>query len=257
MSPSSILRLPAVFPCDESPLFLSSGWLLPDGWRSRAKTRRPNADGTDRTASGSRHSAGLRTGQSPGARGTPPTSPFPPGVPFPVPAGPFPPGFPPPGFPPPVVIIPSNTSVMPRVENLDQAIELLKSGDASYKNAYPPLSKLREWPVDAKRRNEVAGLLDPFLTAENATVRHYAQEAAKGWGTPKNVPTLLKLLDWQDSTDRSNGIRAPAAIGGKEAAQAIASKLDEKSTHVEARRALARHGSGLRGVRLALYSRRQ
>jgi HEAT repeat protein len=128
------------------------------------------------------------------------------------------------------------------VETLEQAIEMLKSGDASYSNAYPPLSKLRQWPVDSKRRNEVASLLDPLLTAENSTVRRAAQNAIQAWGTRANIPTLLKLLEWQEYGERVAGLEGLAAIGGKEAAEAIAEKMLDKEIRLPAKRALEKMG---------------
>jgi len=171
-------------------------------------------------------------GVPPGTPGVPPTGPYP--------APPFPPFGP---FPPPVVIVrESSSGPASRIETLDQAIEALKSGDTSYSKAFPPLVKLKQWPVDAKRRGEVAGLLNPLLTTDQLSVRRAAQDAVKAWGTPQNVPTLLKLLEWQDWGDRTAAIEGLATIGGKEAAQAVTAKLSDKDLRSKAKTALEEMG---------------
>lgn len=232
---------------------ISSLWLLPAlimGLASVAGAQTPPGASAPPTAPGAPPTVPGSPPTAPGAPPTGPGTPLPPGAtPFPRP--PFPPGvpIPPPGFPipPTVIVVPAANNSTPappkqRIETLDQAIEALKTGDASYAKAYQPLSKLKQWPVDAKRRNEVAGLLDPLLTTNESTVRRAAQDAVKAWGTPRNVPTLLKLLEWQDWGDQTSALEGLAAIGGKEAAQAIAAKLPDKELRLRAKDALETMG---------------
>lgn len=129
-------------------------------------------------------------------------------------------------------------------ESLEDIIAALKSGDTSFGNLYSRLHKLKKLPVDAKRRDEVAALLDPLLTLDNLSVRRQAQDAIVGWGTQKNEPTLLKLLEWQDGGDRHAAMEGLAALGGsKESAEAIAKLLLEGSDRSYAVRALAKMGA--------------
>jgi hypothetical protein len=126
---------------------------------------------------------------------------------------------------------------------LEQAIAALKSGDISHKNLNGPLTALNKLPVDSRRRDEVSALLDPLLTTENLTLRRGAQRAMAGWGTKKNITTLMKLLEWQAYGDRWEAMKALAAIGGsKEAAQAIAARMRDKDDRLTAKRTLEEMG---------------
>lgn len=142
--------------------------------------------------------------------------------------------------PKPATKVPAKTAE----ESLDQIIAALKSGDTSFGNLYSRLHKLQRLPVDAKRREEVAALLDPLLTLDEPSVRHTAQAAIEGWGTKKNEPTLLKLLEWQDRSDRHAAMKGLAALGGsKESAEAVAKFLLESSDRSYAQRALEEMGA--------------
>jgi hypothetical protein len=128
-------------------------------------------------------------------------------------------------------------------ESLDSIIEALKVSDLSYAQIYKPLTALRRVPVDPKRRAEVAALLDPVLAAENSTVRRAAQEAMKSWGTELNLPTLIKQLSVPDSSERAGAIAVLGAIGGKDAAKAVAARLGDKDDGSNAEQALEKIGS--------------
>ena len=113
---------------------------------------------------------------------------------------------------------------------LDEAIAALKAGDNSFKALYWPLRTIKRGPAVAKRKEEVAGLLDPILILESLSLRRAAQEAILIWGTKKNVPTLLKLLEYNDYGDKDAAIKGLGAVGGtKESAKALAGRLNESS----------------------------
>jgi len=123
-------------------------------------------------------------------------------------------------------------------------VALLKEGEPTFGRLYVPLNRLRNLPVDDSRREEVAELLDPLLTTENNSVRRSAQDAVKIWGTQKNVPTLLTLLDASDHGDRWAAMEALGKIGGsKQAAERLAELLLDSSESLRAKRALEDMGS--------------
>jgi len=122
---------------------------------------------------------------------------------------------------------------------LDEIIEVLKAGPPTFARLFSPLHRLRDIEPDPARREEVAELLDPLLTAENSSVRRSAQEAVKVWGTQKNVPTLLGLIDGRDNSDRWIAMEALGKIGGsQEAASKLASLMLDSRESPRARRAL-------------------
>jgi len=127
--------------------------------------------------------------------------------------------------------------------SIDEAIEALKAGDMSYKKLYWPMRTIKRGPVNPKRREEVATLLDPVLITENLTIRRAAQDAILVWGTKKNIPTLLKLLEYNDYGDRQAAMKALGAIGGtKESAKSLAAKLPDRDYRSTATTALKQMG---------------
>ena len=108
---------------------------------------------------------------------------------------------------------------------------------------YSPLSELSFMEPVPARREEVAALLDPLLQAKNDSVRHAALNAVKKWGTQKNVPTLLKMLELKSIGDRWSAIRALGEIGGsKEGAAAVAKLLLDQQDRLTATDALQKMG---------------
>ena len=98
--------------------------------------------------------------------------------------------------------------------------------------------------MDAKRREEVAALIDPLLLSDNTSLQHAAVDAIQGWGTKKNIPTLLKLLEYQNHSDRDRAMKSLGAIGGsKEAAQAVAARLLVSADRYDAEKSLSKMGA--------------
>ncbi|MCE9526448.1 MAG: trypsin-like peptidase domain-containing protein [Planctomycetales bacterium] len=128
-------------------------------------------------------------------------------------------------------------------KSLDDYIAAIKSTDHSFGQMYLPLSELSFMEPVPERREEVAALLNPLLDAKNESVRSSALNAVKKWGTQKNVPTLLKMLEWKSLGDRWAAMEALGNIGGsKEAAQAIAALMLDQGDMLTAAHALEKMG---------------
>src|SRR4029079_16334371 len=70
-----------------------------------------------------------------------------------------------------------------------------------------------------------------------------ALNAVKKWGTQKNVPTLVKILEWKSMGDRWAAMGALGEIGGsKEAAEAVAKLMLDKDDMRTATGALQKMG---------------
>jgi hypothetical protein len=113
--------------------------------------------------------------------------------------------------------------------SLDEAIAELKAAPNdprtvwfSGENKYTkPLRHLSQQEVDAKRREEVATLLEPLMLAKDRTNHGQVLHLVVKWGTEVNVPTLTSMLSLENSFDRDLAIRALGSIGGKNAAAAL------------------------------------
>jgi S1-C subfamily serine protease len=139
---------------------------------------------------------------------------------------------------------PSTPAVPPPVgRTLDENIAAIKSKDHSFSQMYVPLSELSFMEPVPARREEVAALLDPILQTKNDPVRNAALHAVKKWGTQKNVPTLLKILEWKSTGDRWSAMDALGSIGGsKEAAEAVAKLMLDQGDMLTAAGALQKMG---------------
>lgn len=137
--------------------------------------------------------------------------------------------------------VPVDNSPVPPA-TLDDVAATLKGQNKSPQEVYNRLRALLHLPHDSSSRTELAALLDPLLTSENALVRSKARELMQTWGTEVNVPTLIKLLSVQDRVDRHDALKALGAIGGKESAHAVAARLTDKDDRSYAKAALIKMG---------------
>ena len=140
----------------------------------------------------------------------------------------------------------SSSEVAPgnnNADKLESSIAAIKSKDHSFRQMYTPLSELSSMEPVASRREEVAALLDPLLTEKNDSVRNAAMRAVKKWGTQKNVPTLIKMLDLPSTSDRWAAMEALGSIGGsKEAAEKVATLMLDENDRLTAMRSLSAMG---------------
>jgi len=132
-----------------------------------------------------------------------------------------------------VLMLATATLAQENKSALDQIVAVLKVGPEAAKedqtentfNVAGALHKLRDLPVDPKRRDEISKLLDPLLTAKNAGIRGEAVYIIDKWGTAANVPSLIELLKYRDSLIRHKALNAIGKIGGKQAAEAVGEVL--------------------------------
>jgi HEAT repeat protein len=97
-------------------------------------------------------------------------------------------------------------------------------------------------PIEA-RREEVAGILQPWLTNSNSSLQTSALRAIGVWGTKQSVPTLLKLLESQDTSLRLHTIQALGKIPDERSAQALVELVKDPSDRSRAANALREMGA--------------
>jgi serine protease Do len=127
-------------------------------------------------------------------------------------------------------------------EELDRLLKDLQSPESDWSKQFQALSALaRMTPIEA-RRDEVAGILDPRLTDLNSSLRSSALRAIGVWGTKQNVPTLLKLLEHRDTSERWPVMRALGKIPDERAARALAERVKDSNDRLTAAQALREMG---------------
>ena len=126
---------------------------------------------------------------------------------------------------------------------LDEYLRAVRSPEKTFSNCYVPLSKISRMKPIESRRDEVSEALEPFLTSLNSSLRGTALRAVRTWGTQKNVPSLMRLLEEPDTGERRPAMKALAQIGGKEAAEKIAARVPNSTDSLTAARALKEMGA--------------
>jgi hypothetical protein len=152
---------------------------------------------------------------------------------------------PPPGFPGPTGPggLPSEPGALPgSEEELDRVLNELRSGQGNFGKCYPALLALNRMEPIERRRDEVADVLEPMLSGSDASVRRFALQAVALWGTRRNVPTLLALLDDPDTGLRRLAMEALAKIEPAKAAEAIAQRVPDTRDGITATHVLERMG---------------
>jgi hypothetical protein len=152
---------------------------------------------------------------------------------------------PPPGFPGPMRPggLPSEPGALPGSEGeLDRVLNELRSAEGNFGKCYPALLALNRIEPIERRRDEVADVLEPMLTGSDASVRRFALQAVALWGTKRNVPTLLELLDDPDTGLRRLAMEALAKIEPRRAAEAIAQRVPDTRDGITAAHVLERMG---------------
>ena len=105
------------------------------------------------------------------------------------------------------------------------------------------IAKLGQTPFDKSRHNEVARLLNSYLTGPDRELRHAAVQAMAVWGHRGHVSGLLKLLEEGDSKFPSDLIKALGATKDPKAAGALAPFVIQVRQRREAVNALRSMGS--------------
>lgn len=110
------------------------------------------------------------------------------------------------------------------VADLDQIVKDLQSDDhMKASTAKSRLTIKRSKEPDRK----MAVALERLLTHENGTVRSAAAAAFSTWATKEDTPTLIKLLDSESMTVRSNALQALGRLKATTAIDRIIQQLPE------------------------------
>jgi len=83
----------------------------------------------------------------------------------------------------------------PANTHLDALLDNLRAGDRDWSKCFSALAELSVTEPIKDRREEVAGLLDAYLAETNYSARLSAIRAVRVWGTWRNVPALIRMLD--------------------------------------------------------------
>jgi len=123
-------------------------------------------------------------------------------------------------------------------KKLYQVLLDLQQAEGNWNKQFIALGALSAMkPIEA-RREEVAAILQPWLTSENSSLQTSALRAVGVWGTKQNVPTLLKLLEGQDISLRLYTIRALGNIPDERAVKALVDLVKDASDRTHAAQAL-------------------
>lgn len=165
----------------------------------------------------------------------------------PVVGGPNPPnrGFNPPGFNPPPPPI-RNAPPAPQIANVDKALEVLRSNEASHRQE--AARWLAQAPLDAGKQAEVAKALNAVLApTEPDDVRNAAATACRVWAMAENIPAMTEYLQKNHGNifakeGRVAVMQALARLKSERAAEALVKELSDFHVTREARDALREFG---------------
>jgi predicted Zn finger-like uncharacterized protein len=119
---------------------------------------------------------------------------------------------------------------------LTQGIQDLKAGDFDYRKS------VAEWlcqiPVKEERRREVADALNPLLTDSRPDVRLAALKALAVWGTPNEVPAIIRAVDDDSNEVRQLAMQTLVRLKDPRGVDAIAGRLSNLFDRDQATRAL-------------------
>ena len=122
---------------------------------------------------------------------------------------------------------------------LDELLADLRAEERDWNKCFQALQALSLIQPVASRRNEVANVLNVYLTDRNVNARSAAVVAARKWASPRNVPALVRLLDPSESTmTRRRVIEILGGLGDARAAKPIAERLRDPMDRKPAARAL-------------------
>jgi S1-C subfamily serine protease len=109
-------------------------------------------------------------------------------------------------------------------------------------------------PID-DRRDETARTLDNYLAEKNYSARLSALRAVRVWGTPQNVPSLIRLLSPSESDAiRQRAIEALGSLGDPRAADPLAQRLADPTDRASAVQALCALGAPAEDAVLAMLA---
>lgn len=138
------------------------------------------------------------------------------------------------------------TSVVGDAENLDltnarldSLLADLNAAERNWGKCFRALEELSIMKLMDDRRDETSRTLDNYLAEKNYSARLSALRAIRIWGTPQNVPSLVRLLDpSENDIIRQRAIEALGSIGDPQAAEPLAERLADPADRASAIKAL-------------------
>jgi HEAT repeat protein len=134
---------------------------------------------------------------------------------------------------------------------LAQSIQDLKGPDFEYRKTVAQW--LCQTPVQEERRKEVDGALEPLLSDSRPEVRLAGLKALAVWGTPANVPALIRAVDDDSNDVRQLAMQTLIRLKDPRGAQAIAGRLTNFFDRDLATRALQDMGPSAEKVVVKYY----
>lgn len=138
---------------------------------------------------------------------------------------------------------------------LDGFLADLQADDKDWDKCFKALEALSLLEPIASRRDEVAVVLNAYLAERNYSACASALLAVRRWGTARNVPALVQLLDSaKPAAIRRRALEVLGNLGDASAAAAIAARLREPSDRGAASRALCALGRAAEDATLSLLA---
>jgi hypothetical protein len=138
---------------------------------------------------------------------------------------------------------------------LDAILADLRATDRDWSKCFQALQNLAIMQPVQSRRDEVAEVLDKFLTEKNYSARSSALRAAQLWGTKRNVPALIGLLRPSESDSvRQRAMEILGRLGDERSAKAFAELIKNPADRDRASIALRTLGRGAESAVVALVA---
>jgi predicted Zn finger-like uncharacterized protein len=134
---------------------------------------------------------------------------------------------------------------------LNQSIQDLKGPDSDHRKTVALW--LCQTSVNEPRRKEVVDALQPLLTDGTPGVRLNGLKALAIWGTPENVPAIIRAVDDDSNEVRQTAIQTLVRLKDPRGAEAIAGRLTNFFDRDLATRALQDMGPAAEKVVVRFY----
>ena len=138
---------------------------------------------------------------------------------------------------------------------LDGFLADLRAVDKDWGKCFQALQGLSMMQPVEDRRDEVAEVLDEYLAEKNYSARSSALRAVQVWGTRRNVPALVRLVNPSEADSiRRRAIDTLGSLGDERAAAAIAGRVKDPADRASAVRALRALGPAAEDATIALLA---